>query len=54
VVARAWLREVAEEGSNAFVAGELSAIEAQAAADARAAWPRARKAVSRKRLRFWA
>jgi hypothetical protein len=45
---------VAEEGSNAFVAGELSAIEAQAAADARAAWPRARKTVSRKRLRFWA
>jgi CHAD domain-containing protein len=54
VVARAWLREVAEEGSSAFVAGELSAIEARAAADARAAWPKARKAVSRKRLRFWA
>jgi CHAD domain-containing protein len=54
VVARAWLREVGEEGSNAFVAGELSAIEARAAADARAAWPKARKAVSRKRLRFWA
>jgi CHAD domain-containing protein len=53
VVARSWLREVAEEGSNAFVAGELSAIEAQVAADARAAWPRVRKAVSRKRLRFW-
>jgi CHAD domain-containing protein len=54
VVARAWLREAAAGGADAFVAGELSAIEAQAAADARAAWPKARKAVSRKRLRFWA
>jgi CHAD domain-containing protein len=54
VVARAWLREAAAGGADAFVAGELAAIEAQAAADARAAWPKARKAVSRKRLRFWA
>ena len=40
-------------GADAFVAGELVAIEAQAAADARAAWPKAWKALSRKRLRFW-
>lgn len=54
VVARAWLRDAADGGADAFVAGELAAIEAQAAADARAAWPKAWKALSRKRLRFWA
>jgi CHAD domain-containing protein len=54
VVARAWLREAAGGGADAFVAGELAAIEAQAAAEARAAWPKAWKALSRKRLRFWA
>jgi CHAD domain-containing protein len=54
VVARAWLRQAAEGGADAFVAGELAAIEAQAAAEARAAWPKAWKALSRKRLRFWA
>jgi CHAD domain-containing protein len=54
VVARAWLREAAEDGADAFVAGELAATEAQAAAEARAAWPKAWKALSRKRLRFWA
>ena len=54
VVARAWLRAAAQDGADAFVAGELAAIEAQAAAEARAAWPKAWKALSRKRLRFWA
>jgi len=54
VGARAWLREAVEDGADAFVAGELAAIEAQAAAEARAAWPKAWKALSRKRLRFWA
>jgi CHAD domain-containing protein len=54
VVARRWLREAAASGGDAFVAGELSAIEAQAAAAARAAWPKAWKTLSRKRLRFWA
>ena len=54
VVARAWLREAAASGGDAFVAGELAAIEAQAAAAARAAWPKAWKTLSRKRLRFWA
>jgi CHAD domain-containing protein len=53
VVAREWLREAAEGGAEAFVAGELAAIEAQKAAEARAAWPKAWKALSRKRLRFW-
>jgi CHAD domain-containing protein len=53
VVARAWLRQAAASGADAFVAGELSEIEAQAAAAARAAWPKAWKALSRKRLRFW-
>jgi CHAD domain-containing protein len=53
VVARAWLREAAEGGADAFVAGELAATEAQAAAEARAAWPKAWKALCRKRLRFW-
>jgi CHAD domain-containing protein len=54
VVARTWLREAAANGADEFVAGELSAIEAQAASEARAAWPKAWKALSRKRLRFWA
>ena len=53
VVARAWLRQAAASGADAFVAGELSAIEAQAGAAARAAWPKAWKTLSRKRLRFW-
>jgi len=54
VVARAWLRDAASGEADSFVAGELSAIEGQAGAAARDAWPRAWKAVSRKRLRFWA
>ncbi|MGA9161885.1 MAG: CYTH and CHAD domain-containing protein [Actinomycetota bacterium] len=54
VVAGAWLREAAAEGGDAFVAGELAAIESQAAARAREGWPGAWKGLSRKRLRFWA
>jgi CHAD domain-containing protein len=54
VVAGAWLRDAAASGGDAFVAGELAAIESQAAARARAGWPAAWKALSRKRLRFWA
>ena len=53
VVAGAWLRE-ARAGEHAFVAGELAAFETQAAAAARDRWPAAWKALSRKRLRFWA
>jgi CHAD domain-containing protein len=54
VVARAWLRDAVASGADAFVAGELSAIEAHDAAAIRATWPKAWKALSRKRLRFWA
>lgn len=53
VVAGAWLREAARSGGDAFVAGELAAIEAQAAATSREAVPAAWKDLSRKRLRFW-
>lgn len=53
VVAAAWLRESAGSGAQAFVAGQLAAIEAAAARDARAAWPDAWKALSRKKIRFW-
>ena len=55
VVAGAWLREAAAATPRlAFVAGELAALESAAAREARASWPDAWKAVSRKRLRFWA
>ena len=52
VVAGAWLREIGI-GERAFVAGELAALESQAARAGRDAWPAAWKALSRKRLRFW-
>jgi CHAD domain-containing protein len=54
VVAAAWLREAAGSGAQAFVAGQLVAVEEAAKRDARAAWPDAWKALSRKKLRFWA
>jgi len=53
VVARSWLREAASAGADPFVAGQLVALEARAASDARDRWPAAWKALSRKRLRFW-
>jgi CHAD domain-containing protein len=54
VVASAWLRASSTGAhSIAFVAGELTAIEGDAARAARAAWPDAWKALSRKKLRFW-
>jgi len=54
VVAQAWLREAATGGARrAFVAGELAAIEIQAAERARAAWRPVWGRLSRKRLRFW-
>jgi len=53
VVARAWLREAASAGADPFAAGQLVALEAQAAGEARERWPAAWKALSRKRLRFW-
>jgi CHAD domain-containing protein len=54
VVAGAWLRETAAaEPDLAFAAGQLDALEALAAQDARRRWPGAWKALSRKKLRFW-
>jgi CHAD domain-containing protein len=54
VVATAWLREAAQGAPPAaFAAGQLVAIEAEAARAARAAWPDAWHALSRKKLRFW-
>jgi CHAD domain-containing protein len=54
VVATAWLRDAARRSAAlAFVAGQLVAIEADAARAAKDAWPGAWKALSRKRLRFW-
>lgn len=53
VTARAWLRDSSAAGPRAFVAGELSMLENQAAADDRAAFPGVWKKVQRKRLRKW-
>ena len=55
VVAEAWLRGRAAVSTPtvAFVAGELAAEESRAQAAARAAWPKAWRALSRDRLRFW-
>jgi len=52
VTAQGWLRR-ASEGPLAFVAGELCAIERDAAAADRARWPKKWKIVDRKRLRRW-
>jgi hypothetical protein len=54
VVAGAWLRQTATaEPELAFVAGQLDALEALAAREARRTWPEAWKKLSRKKLRFW-
>jgi CHAD domain-containing protein len=53
VTARAWLRESSALGPRAFVAGELSMLENQAAGEDRAAFPGVWKKVQRKRLRKW-
>jgi CHAD domain-containing protein len=53
VVAGAWLRQVSAAKGQGFVAGQLAAIEADAARRARDEWPAAWKALSKKRLRFW-
>jgi len=52
VTAQQWLRR-AGEGPLAFVAGELCAIERDAAVADRAQWPKTWKLVDRKRLRRW-
>src|SRR5437660_3164728 len=51
VTAQAWLRSARVTGRRAFVAGELIAPEHIPAQAARAQWPKARKALDRKRLR---
>ncbi|GAC1481021.1 MAG: CYTH and CHAD domain-containing protein [Candidatus Dormibacteria bacterium] len=52
VTAQQWLRRTSE-GPLAFVAGELCAIERDAAASDRAGWQKKWKIVDRKRLRRW-
>lgn len=52
VTAQRWLRQ-AGQGSRAFVAGELTAIEREAAARDRAEWSKVWKKLDRKRLRRW-
>jgi CHAD domain-containing protein len=52
VTAQRWLRE-AGQGPRAFVAGELCAVERQAATRDRAQWTSVWKKLARKRLRKW-
>jgi CHAD domain-containing protein len=52
VTAQQWLRE-AGKGPRAFVAGELTALERETAAQDRAAWHNVWKKLDRKRLRRW-
>lgn len=47
------LRERAARGAQAFAAGQLWCREREAAEEARAAWPAAWRAASRKKLRAW-
>ncbi|TMD08654.1 MAG: CYTH and CHAD domain-containing protein [Chloroflexi bacterium] len=53
VTAQAWLRDAGGSGRRAFVAGELSALEEAAAARARKEWPKAWRALDKKKLRSW-
>jgi len=53
VTAQRWLRGAGQQGQRAFVAGELCAMERDAAAHDRAEWPKVWKKVDRKRLRRW-
>jgi len=53
VTAQAWLRAARVSGRRAFAAGELIAMEHIAAAEARARWPKAWKALNSKSLRSW-
>jgi CHAD domain-containing protein len=52
VTAQQWLRETGK-GPRAFVAGELTALERETAAQDRAAWHNVWKKLNRKRLRRW-
>ena len=53
VVAYARLRQDAGSGEHAFVAGELAALEREAALRARNRWRRAWRAAARRKRRFW-
>jgi CHAD domain-containing protein len=55
IVLQAWLRDVASRSRarQAFVAGELTALQRRAAAAAAAEWPDAWRSLSRKRNLFW-
>jgi CHAD domain-containing protein len=53
VTAQRWLRAAGQQGQRGFVAGELCALELEAAAHDRAQWPSIWKKVDRKRLRRW-
>ena len=55
VLAQRWLREQSRRVGTrtALVAGELLAAEGSAAAEARAAWPKAWKAARKRKLRDW-
>jgi CHAD domain-containing protein len=53
VTAQSWLRAARVSGRRAFVAGELIALERQAATQARARWSKVWDALDRKRLREW-
>ena len=53
VTAQRWLRVAGQQGQRAFVAGELCAVERDAAANDRAEWPKVWKKLDRKRLRRW-
>ncbi|HEX9530488.1 MAG TPA: CYTH and CHAD domain-containing protein [Acidimicrobiales bacterium] len=54
VVAEAWLRQAAHgSAAQALVAGQLVALQREEVAAARAAWPAAWAAASRKKLRSW-
>ncbi len=53
VTAQEWLRSVRTSGRRAFVAGELIAMERQAAEQARDEWPKAWKGLQRKRFHKW-
>jgi CHAD domain-containing protein len=53
VTAQAWLRGAAVSGRRAFVAGQLIAMEHQAAGESRTRWPKVWKSLDNKKLRSW-
>jgi CHAD domain-containing protein len=53
VTAQGWLRQAARTTRRAFVAGQLCALEAARAQEARNRWPGVWSALDRRRLRTW-